>query len=253
MPLTNANNEASRVRRRGIVGSLSRERGSAGVVSSEGKRSEENAYEIVFTTLWPRPGRAGAVLLLLVCSGLAFMGRQHGSYHSTDLPPETASPSQSVAREQEKEKRRSPVARKKPVKPLCRECLEIVQRAPPTDISFVHVSNRFKQHPHMGALDADGNPYVPDETALRRDPPLLNLSNDELQEQCNRHDDDHAMITKKVSIDMAGEKAAVESGRRRDKIFCLAYTVSPYHGRIPPVRETWGYVSRMINEPNLPI
>jgi hypothetical protein len=257
MPLTKANNETPRVRRRGIVGSLSKERGSAGVVSNDRKRSEENAYEIVFTALWPRPGRAGAALLLLVCSGLAFVGRQHGSYHSTDLPPETASSAQSVTPEQEKEtpvQPRSHVARKKPVKPLCRECLEIVQRAPPMDISFVNVSDGFKQHPHKGALDVDGNPFVPDETALRRHPPLLNLSNDELREQCNRHDDDHAMITKKVSIDMAGEKEAVESGRRRDKIFCLAYTVSPYHSRIPPIRETWGCVSRMVTEwPNLPI
>jgi hypothetical protein len=48
------------------------------------------------------------------------------------------------------------------------------------------------------------------------------------------------MLTEKVVIDTAGEKAANESGKRRDTIFCLVYTISPNHDKIPLIRETWG-------------
>jgi hypothetical protein len=132
--------------------------------------------------------------------------------------------------------------RKKPSKPLCKECLEIVMQAPLMDISFVDVSNGHREHPHKGALDAEGKPgYVPDEMALRKNPPtLLNLSEAELEAQCSRHDDTYRMLTEKVVIDTAGEKAANESGKRRDTIFCLVNTFHHLHDRIPRIRETWG-------------
>jgi hypothetical protein len=130
--------------------------------------------------------------------------------------------------------------KRKPSKPLCDECLEIVQKAKPVDITFVDVSNGHKEHPHMGALDENGNPgYIHDETALRKNPPPFNFGGEELRNECKKRDNDYEMLHKKVFVDIKADEEANKSGRKRDKIFCLVYTIDSGHVKIPSIRETW--------------
>jgi hypothetical protein len=126
-----------------------------------------------------------------------------------------------------------------PKEPLCDECLKIIQKATPYDIKYVDVSNGYKDHPHMGALDAEGRTgYVHDETALRLHPPKNSFTPSMLAPLCNLRDNNYRMITEKVIVDMEYEKQMVNSPR--DKIFCLVYTIDKYHEKIPAIRETWG-------------
>jgi len=48
------------------------------------------------------------------------------------------------------------------------------------------------------------------------------------------------MLHEKVVVDLDAHKAAEESGKKRDKIFCLVYTIESGHPKIPAIRETWG-------------
>jgi hypothetical protein len=129
---------------------------------------------------------------------------------------------------------------KKPTKPLCPECLEIVQKAKPVDITFVDVSNGHIDHPHKGAVDANGNPgYIHNETALHLSPesfddvdPML------LKQSCLKRDNTYNMLKEKVFLDL--EYDASMQGKPRPKIFCLVYTISPFHERVPNIRKTWG-------------
>lgn len=128
---------------------------------------------------------------------------------------------------------------RKPSKPLCKECLEIVQKATPVDISFVDVSRGHKDHPHKGARDEHGNwGYVHDETALHRDPDPFDLPNDELRAHCEKRDNNWRMLNYKVFVDMEYDESM--SGKPRDKIFCLVYTTEAGHPRVPRIRRTWG-------------
>ena len=89
------------------------------------------------------------------------------------------------------------------------------------------------------ALDADGNPgYVHDEKALRRNPPKLEFP--ELKEACAKRDNDWRMIHKRVVVETEYEQTRNESGEKRDKIFCLVYTIEKFHDRIPNILQTWG-------------
>ena len=126
-----------------------------------------------------------------------------------------------------------------PKEPLCDECLKIIEKAEPYDIQYVDVSNGYKDHPHKGALDADGRiGYVHDETALHLHPPTNSFTPSMLAPLCNLRDNNYHMITEKVFVDMEYEKHMVNSPR--DKIFCLVYTIDKYHNKIPAIRETWG-------------
>ena len=131
---------------------------------------------------------------------------------------------------------------KKPSKPLCPECLEIIQKAKPYDIKFVDVSGGHKEHPHLGALDVDGKPgYVHDETALRKNPPpplTDTFDATTLRNSCTKRDNNYRMLHEKVYVDMEYEKQ--QAGKDRPKLFCLVYTISPNHGAIPNIRTTWG-------------
>ena len=131
----------------------------------------------------------------------------------------------------------------KPKRPLCDECLKIVQEAQPIDLSFVDVSGGHKEHPHMGALDELGIlGYVHDETALRRNPPTTSFEEDALRSVCLKRDNNFKMLNEKVFVDLEYDKKMEASGQSRDTIFCLVYTIDSAHSKIPSIRETWGYV-----------
>ena len=129
----------------------------------------------------------------------------------------------------------------KPSKPLCDECLKIVQQAQPIDISFVDVSNGNREFPHEGARDENGNwGYVHDETALRKNPPPFNFEEPKLKDACVKRDNTWRMLTEQVFVDTAYDSEKEKSGAKRDKIFCLVYTIESGHVKIPNIRETWG-------------
>jgi glycoprotein-N-acetylgalactosamine 3-beta-galactosyltransferase len=126
-----------------------------------------------------------------------------------------------------------------PSKPLPEARLEIVSKAKPVDLAYVDVSGGHKEHPHLGALDENGNSgYIHDEAALRKNPPPFEFAN--LDTACKRHDNNYKMLTEKVFVDMDAHEAAEKSGQKRDKIFCLVYTIDSGHPKIPSIRETWG-------------
>jgi hypothetical protein len=133
--------------------------------------------------------------------------------------------------------------RRKPQRPLCAECLEIVLKATPVNITYVDVTGGHAEHPHLGALDEHGAPgYVHDETALRKNPPLLQLSDTMLRSHCQKRDGNYRMLTEKVFVDLdqSKKKLTLARQRQRDSIFCLVYTIDTFHAKIPAIRETWG-------------
>lgn len=132
---------------------------------------------------------------------------------------------------------------KKPSKPLCDECLKIVQRARPVDLAYVDVAGGQKEHPHLGARYMNGSlGYVHNETSLRFNPPKFSVGANDLISMCKRRDDDYLMLTKKVFVDLQGHEAAnrVLLPHNRAKIFCIVYMTAKGHGGIVPIRETWG-------------
>lgn len=131
--------------------------------------------------------------------------------------------------------------RPKPKIPLRPTNLEIVQKATPIDISYVPVHGGHKEHPHMGAKDEDGNwGYVHDEKALRLNPPPLTWPNGYEEQACSMRDNNYRMLTERVVIDREYDLKMNDLGGKRDKIFCLVYTIESGHPRIPNIRETWG-------------
>lgn len=130
--------------------------------------------------------------------------------------------------------------RPKPAKPLCAECLEIVQKAKPVDITFVDISDGHTDHPHKGATDANGTPgYIHDETALREHPESFDdVDPISLKEACMNRDNTYKMLKEKVFIDSSYD--ATMQGKDRPKLFCLVYTISPFHDRVHNIRKTWG-------------
>lgn len=146
----------------------------------------------------------------------------------------------------------TPLGKVKPSKPLCKECLEIVQRAKPVDISFEPVNmtlfgnSSSDPYLHLGAKGPDGKMgYVHDETALRKLAPALDIGNDLLTKFCTNNDNNYKMLHEKVYVDLEGHAAAEkranqEGAKPRAKIFCLVYTTEKGHKRIPAIRETWG-------------
>jgi hypothetical protein len=133
-------------------------------------------------------------------------------------------------------------SRPRPTKPLCAECLEIVQKAKPVDIYFVDVSNDNANHPHKGAVDANGQPgYIHDETALRKSPESFDTVDPmALKESCLKRDNTYNMLKEKVYVDMEYDASMQGKEASRPKIFCLVYTISSFHERIHNIRKTWG-------------
>jgi hypothetical protein len=121
---------------------------------------------------------------------------------------------------------------------LTEEQMNIVKSAKMQLIAYEDYSNGYKDHPHKGALDENGDPgYVHDASALRKNPPLYTPP--DKSDAC-RKDDHFTMLTQKVRVNFEGDKAANLSGNSRAKIFCVAYTTEKNHDRIPALRETWG-------------
>jgi len=130
---------------------------------------------------------------------------------------------------------------RKPSTPLCKECLQIIQKAQPISIAYVDVADGHKDHPHMGAKDEEGNfGYVHDETHLHNNLPAFNFSGEELQTACNKRDNNYRMLTERVFVDTEADEKAAKSGKLRQTIFCLVYTTEKGHSSIPRIRETWG-------------
>ena len=125
-----------------------------------------------------------------------------------------------------------------PVEPLRAGNLEIIKSAPPTDLSYVDVSGSHKTDPHRGARDEGGQwGYLHNETALRSDPPPLNMR----QVDCQVRDSNYAFLTERVVVDVDAHDRAERSGKRRTKIFCIVYATDQSHSdKIPAIRETWG-------------
>ena len=139
------------------------------------------------------------------------------------------------------DKETSEVVKKKPSKPLRPENLEIAKRPKMVDISFVDVSDGHQDHPHLGALDANGvSGYIHDETALRINPPDFNYGETEMIAGCTKKDDNSRMMNKRIVVETEYDKKMNSSGQKRDKIFCLVYTIEQGHSKIPNIRETWG-------------
>ena len=131
--------------------------------------------------------------------------------------------------------------KKKPSKPLCKACLDIIDKAEPIDISFVDVSDGHKEHPHMGATYSNGKlGYIHDETALRKHPPKMNFDEQSLRAACLNRDDNYKMLHEKVFVDIKADEAKQKAGAQRDKIFCLVYTTESGHPNVQRIRETWG-------------
>ena len=129
----------------------------------------------------------------------------------------------------------------KPSKPLREENLRIVGQAKPVSISFEDISGGHKEHPHMGATDENGVlGYIHDETALRRDPPPLEIDETQMKKFCGTKDNHYRMMKERIVVDKTYDKKMEESGGNRDKIFCLVYTIDAGHPKIPNIRETWG-------------
>ena len=132
---------------------------------------------------------------------------------------------------------------KLPTKPLREINQHIISTAKMMDLQFVNVSGHFKEHPHQGALDENGNPgYIHDEKALHKNPPPFTFTKEQVQ--CAMKDGNYKMLTEKVFVDLAAHEHAeslAKSGiKPRPKLFCLVYTIEKNHDRIPAIRETWG-------------
>jgi hypothetical protein len=131
--------------------------------------------------------------------------------------------------------------KKMPSKPLCKECLEIIKKAKPVDISFVDVSGGNQEFPHKGAKDENGNwGYIHDETALHKTHPPFQWEESDQKKMCMMRDNNYRMLTERVFVDLEYDKKQEESGVKRDKIFCLAYTTESAHHKLSAIRQTWG-------------
>mmetsp|Transcript_19576 Transcript_19576/g.30163 ORF Transcript_19576/g.30163 Transcript_19576/m.30163 type:complete len:932 (+) Transcript_19576:234-3029(+) len=131
--------------------------------------------------------------------------------------------------------------RQTPKVPLRKTNLEIVQKAKPVDLTYVDVTNGFTEFPHMGAKDVDGNwGYVHDEKFLKKNPPKFEWEEERERRACMNRDNNYRMLTERVFVDTDYDEKQNESGAKRDKIFCLVYTIEPGHHRIPNILETWG-------------
>jgi hypothetical protein len=131
--------------------------------------------------------------------------------------------------------------KQKPAEPLRAENLDIVQNAKPISIAFVDVSGGHKDHPHLGATFENGTlGYIHDETALHRNPPPFEYDDEKMKKACTLRDNNYRMMHERVFVDMDYDKKMEESGTKRDKIFCLVYTIDSGHPKIPGIRQTWG-------------
>ena len=126
-------------------------------------------------------------------------------------------------------------SKRKPLIPIRQTNLDILKTAKPIDVAYVDMTDGHKDHPHKGAVDTNGNPgFIHDETALRKNPPAFDFPN--LKVACERKDGHSRVLTEKVKIDMDKYDAKPD----HTKLFCIAYTISPFHDRLNAIMQTWG-------------
>ena len=124
--------------------------------------------------------------------------------------------------------------------------LQIVQKAPVIDLSYVNVSKNGQNHPHMGARDQNLEwGYVHDVTRLRQNPPVLSWTGFSLEKECQLKGDDDADYMALQRIRVANLPLPKHENKQQHiptgvKILCTVYTAEPYHDKIPVIRETWG-------------
>jgi hypothetical protein len=127
-----------------------------------------------------------------------------------------------------------------PSKPLCEECLKVVLKAKPVDLSFVNVRAHNQSHPHEGATFEQGNSstvgYVYDVTRLRRNPPVFSLQGKELAEECQPTNDAEYVATQRLTL-------AADQGTKAGSslsLLCAVYGMDNKRDQIDAIRETWG-------------
>ena len=131
-----------------------------------------------------------------------------------------------------------------PFEPLRPVCLEIVQNATPVSLVYVNVSEHHLEHPHMGAVDENGNPgHIHDLMALSRNPPPFNMTAINVSNICQDDDDDeYKLFQERVFVDLEYNQQRRQDSPTRPKLLCMIYTTSAGHQRVEMIRETWGYV-----------
>ena len=91
----------------------------------------------------------------------------------------------------------------------------------------------------MLALDAEGRSgYIYDEMTLRNNPPPLKYT--EMKSGCDERDDHYRLMQETLVVETEYDKKMEERKKKRDKIFCLVYTIEKSHWKIPNILETWG-------------
>jgi len=142
----------------------------------------------------------------------------------------------------------------KPSQPLCQLCLEIVQKAPILDTSFIKLSSDtspqavawYPSSNNSNSSNFIRTGYHHDETALRQAPPLMNVTPHYLRQLCQQRDDTYTML-KQRPIAVASPTNhttrgvhSSSSSSSRIRLFCLVYTTASGHSKIQRIRETWG-------------
>jgi len=137
-----------------------------------------------------------------------------------------------------------------PATELCMVCRLVVQRAKPQTLKFVEVSNQTNHNPRKGATDKTGKilGFIHNEKALRKNPPTMNVTSEEIKKQCLMRDDNFEMIMGKIRV--ASEKELIQQRKELEnkqvpvqplKILCIVHSNAAEHThKVQRIRETWG-------------
>jgi len=130
---------------------------------------------------------------------------------------------------------------------LSNESLEHIARTGMYDLTFVNVTNDYKDHPHQGAVDENGlHGYIHDVTHLRKNPIPLGWNETTFQANCAQNnisvDQYHwpALERLRVYNERTTQKDNNNPKLRPSKILCGVYTSSHLRAGLDKIRETWG-------------
>lgn len=144
------------------------------------------------------------------------------------------------------EKEKKVVEKKKPMVELREINKDIVNKPKTYTLEYVDAANGFKEHPHLGARDANGKlGFVHDETALSKQSSDFIITPDEKKKFCGMDDLNKKMLTEQVYVDITAHQAAEKQKEhdphfKRAKIFCTVYTISKNHNKLQSIFDTWG-------------